>query len=176
MSSVSAGAGPRNSRRGATRRVGVLVGAAAVGAGDLGVKAWAETSLPAAGVDAGPIDLRLAHNPGVAFSFAAGLPAPAVLAATGLVTAAVVVFAWAAAPTASRVRLTGFTAVLGGAAANLVDRAADGRVTDYLYTGWWPTFNLADAAIVTGAALLLLSSTRQPRAEGGGNRRPGAGA
>ncbi len=39
----------------------------------------------------------------------------------------------------------------GGAAANLVDRAADGVVTDYLHSSWWPTFNLADTFIVLGA-------------------------
>ena len=57
-------------------------------------------------------------------------------------------------------------AVLGGALANLAnlaDRAADGVVTDYLHTGWWPTFNLADTAIATGAALLVLAELRPTR-------------
>jgi signal peptidase II len=36
-------------------------------------------------------------------------------------------------------------------------------VTDYLHTGWWPTFNLADALIVRGAVLLVLATVlRQP--------------
>ena len=45
---------------------------------------------------------------------------------------------------------TGAGAVIGGAVANVLDRARDGVVTDYLHTGWWPTFNLADTFLVTG--------------------------
>jgi signal peptidase II len=49
--------------------------------------------------------------------------------------------------------------LLGGAAANFGDRMLDGRVTDYLDIGWgawrWPTFNLADGAIVLGVFLLV---------------------
>lgn len=53
--------------------------------------------------------------------------------------------------------------VLGGALANAVDRWPDGRVTDFLDVGLgaarWPAFNLADAAIVVGDALLTLTAT-----------------
>ena len=42
----------------------------------------------------------------------------------------------------------------GGAFANVIDRARDGVVTDYLHTDWWPTFNLADAFISVGAGHL----------------------
>jgi hypothetical protein len=37
---------------------------------------------------------------------------------------------------------------------NLVDRALLGRVTDFIDIGWWPTFNLADSAIVIGVTIL----------------------
>ena len=73
---------------------------------------------------------------------------------------------WTGAPTATRLRLAAFAAVLGGAVANLTDRARDGVVTDYLHSGWWPTFNLADTAIVTGALLLVLSSMGASRTAG----------
>lgn len=53
-------------------------------------------------------------------------------------------------------------AILAGALANLIDRAADGVVTDYLHTGWIPTFNLADTLITLGAALLVLATLRNP--------------
>ena len=50
--------------------------------------------------------------------------------------------------------------ILGGAVGNLYDRLLFGRVTDFLhfYVGFhtWPDFNLADSAIVCGAALLLI--------------------
>jgi signal peptidase II len=49
--------------------------------------------------------------------------------------------------------------VFGGALGNLWDRVASGRVIDFLdfYFGshHWPTFNIADSAIVVGALLLL---------------------
>lgn len=50
--------------------------------------------------------------------------------------------------------------ILGGAIGNLWDRVVSGRVVDFLlfYVGryQWPVFNLADSAIVVGAALLVL--------------------
>ena len=46
--------------------------------------------------------------------------------------------------------------------ANLTDRLGDGVVTDYLHSGWWPTFNLPDVAIVAGSVLLVLAEFRRP--------------
>ena len=39
---------------------------------------------------------------------------------------------------------------MGGALGNLADRLRMGRVTDFVDLGFWPIFNLADAAIVVG--------------------------
>lgn len=156
----------RQGRRPAARRAVALAIAAAVAAVDLSLKAWAQTGLPAGGFEAGPVDLRLAYNPGVAFSLAAGAPAAVVIAGTALVSAGMAVLVWTGAPSASRLRLAAFAAVLGGAVANVADRAGDGVVTDYLHSGWWPTFNLADTAIVTGAILLVLSSMGASRTAG----------
>lgn len=57
-------------------------------------------------------------------------------------------------------RWTALAAVLAGAVGNLADRAVDGVVTDYLDTGWFPTFNLADVFITVSAAVLVLASLR----------------
>jgi signal peptidase II len=50
--------------------------------------------------------------------------------------------------------------ILGGAVGNLWDRIASGRVVDFLLfyvkQYQWPVFNLADSAIVVGAALLVI--------------------
>ena len=50
--------------------------------------------------------------------------------------------------------------ILGGAVGNLWDRVASGRVVDFLLVYvkqyQWPVFNLADSAIVVGAALLVI--------------------
>ena len=53
--------------------------------------------------------------------------------------------------------------MIGGAVANVVDRARDGVVTDYLHTGWWPTFNLADTFLVTGFIVIALLHARPER-------------
>jgi signal peptidase II len=47
--------------------------------------------------------------------------------------------------------------LLGGAASNAGDVWRHGAILDVVDLGWWPVFNLADAAIVSGAALLMLS-------------------
>lgn len=50
--------------------------------------------------------------------------------------------------------------ILAGAVGNLIDRVRFGEVVDFLdvYVGTyhWPAFNVADAAITTGAALLVI--------------------
>jgi len=50
--------------------------------------------------------------------------------------------------------------LLGGALGNLADRVRQGAVTDFIKLPWWPTFNLADVAIVLGVLLLLLQAER----------------
>jgi signal peptidase II len=52
----------------------------------------------------------------------------------------------------------GLGAALGGAAGNVLDRLRRGSVVDFVSIGWWPTFNLADAAIVGGGGLALLAA------------------
>lgn len=151
---------PDDGRRTFRRPATLLVAAAATAAIDLAAKAWAREALPSSGVQAGPLDLRLSFNPGVAFSVGAAAPAGLVVAVTALITVAVAVFAWRVVPDGRRARMIALAAVLGGAVGNLADRVADGVVTDYLQTGWWPTFNHADTAIVIGAALLVLDAAR----------------
>lgn len=49
---------------------------------------------------------------------------------------------------------------LGGSLGNLVDRLFFGRVTDFVDIQWgrfqWPTFNLADMAILLGTLLFIV--------------------
>ena len=51
-------------------------------------------------------------------------------------------------------------AALGGAAGNVADRLRRGAIVDFIVIGRWPPFNLADAAIVAGVGLLVLSLAR----------------
>lgn len=61
-----------------------------------------------------------------------------------------------------------FTLIMGGALGNVIDRIRFGAVVDFVQWHaagfYWPAFNLADAAIVAGAALLLCEQlfTRRP--------------
>ena len=55
--------------------------------------------------------------------------------------------------------------LVGGALGNLADRAREGAVTDCIELPAWPTFNLADMAIIAGVLLLLLTYEREPEGE-----------
>ena len=92
------------------------------------------------------------------------LPAGVIVAITAAISILFAVYAWHRAPQAGWVERIAGGAVIGGAVANVVDRARDGVVTDYLHTGWWPTFNLADTFIVTGCIAIALLYARPERA------------
>lgn len=137
------------------RRRALLAAAGGVAAVDLLIKAAAEHGLGSS-VDLGLIQLQLAYNPGVAFSLGQALPTWTVLALTASICLALLAYAWRTVPDSRPVARLALGVVLGGAVGNLIDRATDGVVTDYLHTGWFPTFNLADTFIVVGAATFAL--------------------
>ena len=149
--------------RARTSRVVVLLTAAAAAAIDLAAKATSEARFADSTVDLGLLQLRLAYNSGVAFGMGDKLPVGVVLAITAVISVALIAYAWCRAPHAGWVELIAGGAVIGGAVANVVDRALDGVVTDYLHTGWWPTFNLADTFLVTGFIVIALLHTRPSR-------------
>jgi signal peptidase II len=105
------------------------------------------------------------RNPGSAFGLFQHIPVLFTILAAAIAIVIVV--------RAPRVhdRLTAFALglVLGGALGNLVDRIGRppgvfrGRVIDFIDFHWWPVFNLADSAVVIGAALLLIASFRSER-------------
>jgi signal peptidase II len=51
----------------------------------------------------------------------------------------------------------GIGVTVGGATGNILDRVFRGAVVDFVAIGPWPIFNLADAALVAGAGLILLT-------------------
>ena len=53
--------------------------------------------------------------------------------------------------------------LLGGAIGNLIDRIAEGAVTDFLKLPKWPAFNVADIAITFGVLALLYVLEGPPR-------------
>lgn len=140
------------------RRLAWGATASGIAVADLAIKGWAVTALKGSAIEAGPVDLRLAFNPGAAFSIAANASDWVLLSVTMVITVAVAVAGYRVAPHASLLTRVALAALLGGAAANVIDRIPDGVVTDYLHTGWWPTFNLADSFIVLGAITLVIAS------------------
>ncbi len=109
----------------------------------------------------GLLSLTLLHNTGIAFSLLHGLP-PALIVALALTVLAVALYNRDGWPRTAAVRL-GLGLVVGGAAANVVERLRFGYVIDYLDVHVWPVFNLADSAIVIGAGLLVLALLRERR-------------
>jgi signal peptidase II len=55
--------------------------------------------------------------------------------------------------------------LIGGALGNLADRIRIGAVIDWVDLPLWPTFNLADAAIVAGVLCLVLIPDEEPTRE-----------
>ncbi|CCQ46048.1 signal peptidase II [Pseudarthrobacter siccitolerans] len=146
----------------------LLLVAAVLAAADLVVKAVAEALL-STGVttDLGPINIRLLYNRGVAFSLGADLAPWVVIAATGLIIAALIWYTVTTAPAMPGLSRAGAAMLLGGATGNFIDRLDGQGVVDYLHSGWFPTFNLADVFVTTGVALLVLGTILSPRSRTG---------
>ncbi len=111
----------------------------------------------------GVLAFRLAYNPGGAFGFLQN--ASWVFLVAGVVIAAVILV-WARRLDDRRL-VTPLGLVLGGGLGNLSDRLfrdLDGRVVDFIDLSFWPTFNVADMAIVFGVILILLNGLQTPPA------------
>ena len=115
------------------------------------------------------LNITLHHNQGAAFSFlsAAGGWQRWFFAGLAMVVSAVIAMWLRQAGRSQALLAGGLALVLGGAVGNLVDRLRLGYVVDFIsvhYREWYfPTFNIADAAITVGAALILLDSLRSDR-------------
>jgi signal peptidase II len=116
----------------------------------------------------GFFNLVLTYNKGAAFSFLAGASGwqDEFLTAIGLIASLFIVYLLARHGT-QRLFSLALSLILGGAIGNVIDRIAYGHVIDFLdfhWRGWhWPAFNVADSAIVCGAALLVLDELLRVR-------------
>ena len=115
----------------------------------------------------GWFDLTLVYNRGAAFSFLAGAAGWQRWFFTAVALGASLLIVWMLARHGSqRLFSVGLALILGGAIGNLVDRILRGHVVDFLLAHWrerwfFPAFNVADAAITVGAALLILDELRR---------------
>jgi signal peptidase II len=142
------------------KRTGALLAAFLI-AIDLMVKNWVETSLPyQEPVPVLPfLSWYRTWNEGIAFSFLSFLDDRLLVALT-VVIIIFVVWLWRQTPRKRWLSRIGFAFVIGGAIGNLVDRVFLGHVVDFIlvHTPTWSfaIFNLADAFISVGAALIVL--------------------
>ena len=114
----------------------------------------------------GLLRLRLGYNSGIAFGLLTD-GGGGLLLLTGLIGLALV--AWLVVSERDRAswrRTLPLGLIIGGAFGNIIDRLPDGLVTDYLDIGLgaarWPSFNLADSAIVVGVLGLIVLSPDPP--------------
>lgn len=148
--------------RGPRPWLGVSVG---VVAADHATKFWALTALPehtAVPVVEGWWNWYRSYNTGAAFSFLSSADGwqRYVLTGVALAVVALLVYWLHRLPRNARWPALAYALLIGGALANAIDRIVRAHVVDFIQWYWrdwyWPTFNLADVAIVVGAALLVL--------------------
>lgn len=176
---TSSGPAERRTRRPVLLLAGVAVAVVAV---DQAVKAFVLDALvpgrfvPLLGDGIG---WQLVFNPGAAF----GIPLPApVFPVVTLVVLVAVLRSLGEAPGPGTVVAQGL--VVGGALGNLADRVVraapgdplGGLVVDYVAWGSFPRFNVADAAITVGVALLLVVLLLEERRSGTADAAGAAGA
>lgn len=116
--------------------------------------------------------LTYVRNTGAAFGVLAAAPPsvrlPLFVAVTIAAIGALVSFLRKTSPD-HRWLVAALGAILGGALGNLVCRLRYGEVIDFLDVHWgelhWPAFNVADAAITIGVAIVLLEGLQGRREE-----------
>ena len=121
----------------------------------------------------GCFDLRYARNPGAFFSLGAELSPGlrrGVFVLASVAAAALIGRLYARAAATQRALRWALMLLLAGALGNLVDRLLYGEVIDFVHLYWrgvfdWATFNVADALIVAGLALLVVDMFRPRRGE-----------
>jgi signal peptidase II len=123
----------------------------------------------------GWFNLVRAHNPGAAFSFLADASGWQrwFFVGLGFVASAFIVWMLRRHP-GERLFCLAISLILGGALGNVIDRLLHGHVIDFLQFHWpflaplfpggyFPSFNIADAAITAGAIGLILDELLRVR-------------
>lgn len=148
---------------------------------DQGTKIWARKTLKPVNfpnaisapktVIKGYWDFRYSENPGSAFGmFRNQAGARYFLFGIGIVCLGVIgLWLYRLPPNAKWLGVK-LGLLAGGAIGNMVDRAMYSRVTDFILwkittstnTYEWPTFNVADAALVIGVGMILIDRPRDP--------------
>lgn len=113
---------------------------------------------------------RVVHwnNTGAAFGLfqSGGL----VLTIVAILVSAAIIYYYPRVPASQKPLRLALGLQLGGAIGNLIDRLAFGTVTDFISVGTFPVFNVADASISVGVAVVIAAMWVEER-----HRRSGPG-
>jgi signal peptidase II len=139
------------------------------------VKAGVLLHFGSSGADPSPLgpflNLTLQMNRGISFSLFARDSASGQIALVALTLAVTGLLALWLFRARSLLPAAGLGLIIGGALGNAIDRLAHGAVVDYLdlhaFGRHFFVFNVADAAINVGVALLILDLVLAPRAPKG---------
>ncbi|MFU8797589.1 MAG: signal peptidase II [Gammaproteobacteria bacterium] len=113
------------------------------------------------------LNITLAYNTGAAFSFLndAGGWQQYLFTGVAIIVSSIMVIWLYRLPSSDHFTASALALIIGGALGNLWDRLIFGHVIDfidfYILTWHFAAFNLADAAICLGAAILILTSFRK---------------
>lgn len=125
-----------------------------------GLDPWCQLSQRQIRVIDGFFDLCYSENTGVAFGMGKRVPRW-VWIGVGVVALGLILTFLKQARDDQKKLVLALALVGSGAIGNVVDRAALGYVTDFVVWRWhdhaWPTFNVADAALVVGVLLMFLT-------------------
>ena len=94
------------------------------------------------------------HNTGAAFGMFQGMNTVFMILA--IIVSGVIIFYFPQVPREDFYLRLPMAMQLGGAVGNLIDRFRDGYVTDFVSLGTFAVFNVADASISVGVAVLFL--------------------
>jgi len=114
----------------------------------------------------GYFEFHYVENCGGAFGFLSGQKASLrrpFFWVTSLIAAVFLVYLFVRLKPDEKVLMVAFSAIMGGAVGNAIDRVVRVHVVDFVY--WhirkkaeWPTFNIADVGITVGLVLILFDS------------------
>ena len=161
-------------KKGIFWKFGYLIATGAVLLFDQATKAWAVRRLRFGGdisVIQDFLNFSYAQNTGVAFSMFnnGGETGRFVLSGLAFFAAALVIYFFWRTPRGDDRILGALALLLAGILGNVIDRVRLGFVIDFIdfqFGNWhYPTFNIADIAICTGAGLLILDMFLQRKSE-----------
>jgi len=110
------------------------------------------------------VGLPVSYNRGIAFGLLAE-PVLVIIAGIVLVISLARYLVGSQFPNILISQYLSLSLILGGGLSNLIDRLLLGAVRDFIKVPFWPSFNLADVSISTGAVLVIFSLMRPKEGE-----------